>query len=514
MLTIYDSDGNYGHPDHIQVHRVGLRAAELAGTARVFEGTINRDHIKRAMLAAAEAGELPGEDAPTPDDFETFGRPESMITTTVDVREFIEQKRASMAAHASQIADSSFFLAMPPEQFEAGFGQEWFIRHGVPEDHRDDDLFAGIELVARPLDAHGAGAAARVRRGVARPASRGAQGHRGAPGHARHDGGPARVARWRAGRAPARPQPRDHLRRGGVACPGAARAAGRAPGSPRCGGRGGELRRGLVRRPRQGRVLLPGAGGRHARCRSPRPARAPARQHPHHLLRGRAHPVLRHDGSGHPAEARRRGSDLVTGRRDLRPRAHRVHPTARAGRDRDERPGALRGGGLLAAPHAGGGGHRVGRGSHDPLVPARRGRRPPQRPSLAPPCSRAPRWPAAACSTPAWACTTGSRSWSAGAPASRTASPTPSSSRTRSPSTPRRCPRRWAASPPRSAPRPPAAVDALRAGIGLPGRLSEVGVAEDDLDAVARLSQSNANVGRNPRPVSEDDARAILQAAY
>ena len=58
------------------------------------------------------------------------------------------------------------------------------------------------------------------------------------------------------------------------------------------------------------------------------------------------------------------------------------------------------------------------------------------------------------------------------------------------------------------------AVDALRADIGLPGSLSEVGVEEADLDAVARLSQSNANVGRNPRPVSEDDARTILQAAY
>jgi alcohol dehydrogenase class IV len=58
------------------------------------------------------------------------------------------------------------------------------------------------------------------------------------------------------------------------------------------------------------------------------------------------------------------------------------------------------------------------------------------------------------------------------------------------------------------------AVDGLRATLGLPGRLSEVGVDEADLDAVARLSQSNANVGRNPRPVSEDDARAILAAAY
>ena len=57
-------------------------------------------------------------------------------------------------------------------------------------------------------------------------------------------------------------------------------------------------------------------------------------------------------------------------------------------------------------------------------------------------------------------------------------------------------------------------VDALRAGVGLPGRLSEVGVDEGDLEAIARLSQSNANVGRNPRPVSEEDALAILRAAF
>jgi len=59
-----------------------------------------------------------------------------------------------------------------------------------------------------------------------------------------------------------------------------------------------------------------------------------------------------------------------------------------------------------------------------------------------------------------------------------------------------------------------AAVDALRARVGLPGTLSEAGMAEDDLDVVARLSQSNANVARNPKPVSETDARAILQAAW
>lgn len=58
------------------------------------------------------------------------------------------------------------------------------------------------------------------------------------------------------------------------------------------------------------------------------------------------------------------------------------------------------------------------------------------------------------------------------------------------------------------------AIDRLRRRLGLPGRLSEVGVAEDDLDAVARLSQSSPTVAANPRPVTEADARAILTAAF
>jgi len=43
VLTVYDDHGGYGHPDHIQVYRVGMRAAELAGTPRVFQATMNRD---------------------------------------------------------------------------------------------------------------------------------------------------------------------------------------------------------------------------------------------------------------------------------------------------------------------------------------------------------------------------------------------------------------------------------------------------------------------------------------
>jgi LmbE family N-acetylglucosaminyl deacetylase len=49
VLTIYDEKGNYGHPDHIQVHRVGHRAGELAGTPAVFEATMNHDYIVGLM---------------------------------------------------------------------------------------------------------------------------------------------------------------------------------------------------------------------------------------------------------------------------------------------------------------------------------------------------------------------------------------------------------------------------------------------------------------------------------
>src|SRR5436190_992281 len=56
ILTIYDDNGGYGHPDHIQVHRVGKRAAELSSVPAVVQTTINRDLIDRAMAMASEFG--------------------------------------------------------------------------------------------------------------------------------------------------------------------------------------------------------------------------------------------------------------------------------------------------------------------------------------------------------------------------------------------------------------------------------------------------------------------------
>src|SRR5881227_783589 len=92
VLTIYDDHGVYGHPDHIQIHRVGVRAAELAGTPRVYESTANRDAIVGGLLEARDMGvELPGD--LDPDAFSEFGVTDSEITTVIDVSEFLEVKK-------------------------------------------------------------------------------------------------------------------------------------------------------------------------------------------------------------------------------------------------------------------------------------------------------------------------------------------------------------------------------------------------------------------------------------
>jgi LmbE family N-acetylglucosaminyl deacetylase len=131
VLTVYDANGNYGHPDHIQVHRVGVRAAALAGTPEVFEATVNRDAMIKGMRELAERGVLPVGEAPDPEEM-NLGVAEALLTTAVDVTPWIDRKRASMRAHASQITEQSFFLAMPDEAFVQAFGTEWYIRRGQP----------------------------------------------------------------------------------------------------------------------------------------------------------------------------------------------------------------------------------------------------------------------------------------------------------------------------------------------------------------------------------------------
>ncbi|MEV0828064.1 PIG-L deacetylase family protein [Nonomuraea rubra] len=136
LLAIYDPAGGYGHPDHVQVHRVGKRAAKIAGTEIVLEATVNRDPLLWLLRVAGRFYKFPPEfDVRT---FESAYSAGETITHRVNVRRYTRQKRASMAAHASQASggDSDRTLAVmlkvPRPLYRFVFGTEWYVRRDLP----------------------------------------------------------------------------------------------------------------------------------------------------------------------------------------------------------------------------------------------------------------------------------------------------------------------------------------------------------------------------------------------
>ncbi len=149
VLTSYDPSGGYGHPDHVQVHHVAARAAELAGTPVVLEATVDQDLLRRAVRLASLVYRFPPEFDRAA--FEQAYAPRSVLTHKVDVRAFADRKRASMAAHASQAtADAgdrtlAALLRLPQPLYRRVLGREWFIERGRrPGAPLLDDVFATL----------------------------------------------------------------------------------------------------------------------------------------------------------------------------------------------------------------------------------------------------------------------------------------------------------------------------------------------------------------------------------
>ncbi len=133
LVVAYDWHGGYGHPDHVKVHAIGKRAAELAGTPRRLEVTMNRDAIARSLAEAVAAGMEPGWTVEDPmDDGNPIGTLESELHWAVDASEYLEVKRAALRAHASQ-PDARQILEMPDAMFQAMFGWEYYIEPARPE---------------------------------------------------------------------------------------------------------------------------------------------------------------------------------------------------------------------------------------------------------------------------------------------------------------------------------------------------------------------------------------------
>lgn len=127
----YDDHGGYGHPDHVQAYRVGRRAAEQLGVRRL-ESTFNRDEWRRQIDAfrALDPDNVGDFDPEVGDDGNPVGTAEADISLAVDVAPWIDQKRAALAAHASQVDDAGRMAALPPDVFARAFRTEWYREPG------------------------------------------------------------------------------------------------------------------------------------------------------------------------------------------------------------------------------------------------------------------------------------------------------------------------------------------------------------------------------------------------
>ncbi|SCF61712.1 PIG-L family deacetylase [Streptomyces sp. Ncost-T10-10d] len=147
VVVTYDENGFYGHPDHIQAHRITMAALEMTASApKVYWTTMPRSMMQRFGEIMREFHE----DTSEPDPAEAaamaeIGLPDDEITTWVDTTAFSGQKFDALAAHASQ-GENIFFLKMGKERFGELMGMETFVRVQdatgavIPE----NDLFAGL----------------------------------------------------------------------------------------------------------------------------------------------------------------------------------------------------------------------------------------------------------------------------------------------------------------------------------------------------------------------------------
>jgi N-acetyl-1-D-myo-inositol-2-amino-2-deoxy-alpha-D-glucopyranoside deacetylase len=160
VLVTYDPDGGYGHPDHIQAHRVAMRAAELAAErafrrdlgdphtiAKIYWNRVPRSVAEEgfARLRAAGGVNFPGiaeiDDIPGVVD-------DSEITAEIDGTAYAERKTAAMRAHATQIAVDGPFFALSNYLGQPIFPTEYYqlVRGepGAPPGKREHDLFTGV----------------------------------------------------------------------------------------------------------------------------------------------------------------------------------------------------------------------------------------------------------------------------------------------------------------------------------------------------------------------------------
>ena len=168
VMVTYDSNGNYGHPDHINAHRVAVAAMQAAAdpsrypdsgaawsVAKFYEVAFDRDRWASVMAEMKERGiKLPwdedGEGESETAEEESFGVPEAEITTRLDVVAWSGAKLAAMACHRTQSQDFGWLLDLPEDLASRILTPESFVltrwpNRGVAPGLHETSLFEGID---------------------------------------------------------------------------------------------------------------------------------------------------------------------------------------------------------------------------------------------------------------------------------------------------------------------------------------------------------------------------------
>ncbi|GLZ81851.1 1D-myo-inositol 2-acetamido-2-deoxy-alpha-D-glucopyranoside deacetylase [Actinorhabdospora filicis] len=151
VVVSYDPNGFYGHPDHIQAHRVAVRGMELAAgkghaVAKFYWTTVAKRELAAAFEIFKNSTENPFGDAESPDDL-PFGTPDAEITARIEVGSYVMHKHAALKAHATQIPGDDWMFTLAARLGEDGtMGEYYILADGErgPGEGWETDLFAGI----------------------------------------------------------------------------------------------------------------------------------------------------------------------------------------------------------------------------------------------------------------------------------------------------------------------------------------------------------------------------------
>jgi N-acetyl-1-D-myo-inositol-2-amino-2-deoxy-alpha-D-glucopyranoside deacetylase len=146
VVVTYAEDGVYGHPDHIKAHYVTIATLDLLEREGWSPKKLYYMAIPRSLMEAFMA-QMP-EDAQRAQNtnMRIAGTPDELVTTKVDVHDYVEQKREAFGAHVSQNDPNSWFTTMASQIYELVFGTEYYqlVRGKPGSELPENDLFVGI----------------------------------------------------------------------------------------------------------------------------------------------------------------------------------------------------------------------------------------------------------------------------------------------------------------------------------------------------------------------------------